>query len=252
MKRVLGILVVPSLALAIGCAQSYDLRVEEAIKTMRYRKDLEKNTEDAPKTSNLKNANIWIRAPKGLKGPAQTFVYPVEPGKFDITDSFIDTEKQVSLHILARTNAPKQAAAKKAPNPANPGEGAEPPAPTAARGDFATDVLDFVKATYSTEFDPAQLKTVEPPSFARKSVIYKGATLDAGEKQVKIYFHGDKNGPAQVALIFEGPKDAMRNLTKPIDYSLNSLALGAKAQGFYNGGDEFAGEEAGPPPTGVF
>lgn len=250
MKRVLGILIIPGLAFAIGCAQSYDLRVEEAIKTLRYKRDLEKNTEDAPKGSNLKNANIWIRPPKGLKGPTQTPVYPTDPGKFDINDSFIDTGKQVSLHILARTNAPKQAGAKKAaPNPANPGEGAEQPA---ARGDFTADVLDFVKTTYSTEFDPARLKPVEPPSFARKSVSYKGATIDAGDKQVKIYFHGDKNGPAQVALIFEGPKDEVGKMTTFINYSLNSLALGTKAQGFYNGGDEFAGDEAGPPPTGVF
>ena len=250
MKRVLGILAGACLALSIiGCAQSYDLRIEETLKIMRYRRALDKNTEAPPAKSNLENAKIYIRAPKGVKGPAQTFAYVIEPGKFDIADTFLDQEKQASLHILARTNAPKAAATKKGPGPA---EGAEQPAATAARGDFTSDVLDFIKGAYSTDFDASQLKPVNPPSYAGKSVSYRTGTIDAGNKQVKVYFHGDKNGPAQVALIYEGTKESLRSLSSQIDYSLNSLVIGPKATGFYNGQDELSGEEGQAAPTGVF
>ena len=92
---------------------------------------------------------------------------------------------------------------------------------------------------------------VEPNSHGRKSVSYKCATLDLGDKQVKVYFHGDKNSPAQVALIFEGTKDALRNLSSQIDYSLNSLVTGPKATNFYNGQDELS-DEGAAVPTGVF
>jgi hypothetical protein len=250
MKRVLGILAGMSLALAIGCAQSYDLRVEETIKNMRYRRDLDKNTEAPPTKSNLENAKIYLRAPKGFKGPADTFapVPDIDKGKFDIADSFFDQGKRASLHILARTNAPK-APTKKGPNP--PGA-AEQPA-TAVRGDFTADVLDLIKGAYNTDIESAQLKPTEPNAHGRKSITYKSATLDLNDKQLKIYFHGDKNGPAQVALIFEGPKEALHDLVTQIDYSLNSLVLGPRASSFYSGQDELAGEE-GPaaPPGGVF
>ena len=213
MKSVLKVLAGASLAvsMSIGCAQSYDLRIDETLKNMKYKRDLEKNTEDPPSASNLASEEIYIRAAKGLEGPAKTFAFVVEPGRFDIADTFIDQEKGASLHILARSNKPKAkgAATKKAPGPpvvpAAPGTEEEPP-PAAARGDFTTDVLDFLRAAYSTEIEP--LKPVDVNSHGRKGVNYKGTTLDLGDKQVKVYFHGEKTDPAQIALIFEGSKAA--------------------------------------------
>jgi len=249
MKRVLGILAGAFLALSIGCAQSYDIRVEKTLDNLKYRRDLERNTDAPPAKSNLEKEKIYVRAPKGLKGPAQTFAFVIEPGKFDVADTFIDQEKQASLHILARSNAPKPAAAaKKSPNPTDTPDQAPPPV---ARGEFTSDVLDFIKSAYNTDLEAAQLKSVEPNSHGRKSIQYKNATLDLGNKQVKVYFHGDKNSPAQVALIFEGTKESLRNLISQIDYSLNSLVVGPKATNFYNGQDELS-EEGPAVPTGVF
>ena len=251
MKRVLGILAGAGLAMLIGCAQSYDLRIEETLKTMRYRRDLDKNTEAPPAKSNLETAKIYLRSPKGLKGPAKAFPFVVEPGKFDVTDSFIDTDKQNSLHLLARTNAPKPGVTKKAAAP--PAEGGEAAPPPAARGEFTSDVIDFIKSAYNTDFEASVFKPIEPNSHGRKGVPYKGATIDLGNKVIKVYFHGDKNGPAQVALIFEGTKESLRALSSQIDYSLNSLVLGPKATGFYNGQDELAADEGiAAPPGGVF
>ena len=249
MKRVLGILAGASVALAIGCAESYDLRLGETIERMKYGQALDKNTEGPPTKSNLVNAKIYIRPPKGLK-VAETFAFVIEPGKFDIADSFIDQEKQASLHILARTNAPKQATPKKGPNPT---EGMEPAAPTAARGDFTTDVLDFIKGAYSTDIVASQLKSAQIPSlYGRKGHTYKSATLPLTNKEVKVYFYGEKSGPAQVALIFEGPEASLKELVTKIEYSLNSLQVGPRAASLYNGGDELAEEGAAAPPGGVF
>jgi hypothetical protein len=246
MKRVLGILASASLALVIGCAQSYDMRLDETLKNLEYKRDLDNNTENPPANTALQKANVFIRAPKGLKR-AQTFALVIDQGKFDITDSFIDEKTQASLHILARTNAPKATPKKTT----NPGEGAEEPqAPTAARGDFTTDVLDFIKSAYSTDFDAAQLKGYQPGTHGgRKPVSYRSATIDTNAKQVKVYFFGDKNSPAQVALIFEGTKDSLKGISSKIDYSLNSLAVGPRAASLYGGQDEFGGEEGptGPP-----
>jgi hypothetical protein len=249
MKRVLGILVGASLAISIGCANSYDLRIEQTLENMRYRRDLDRNTEAPPTKSNLETAKIYLRAPKGLKGPAQSFPYVVEPGKFDIADSFIDPDKQTSLHILARTNAPKPPT-KKAAGP--PAEGADQPAPAAVRGDFTSDVLDFIKSAYSTDFDASQVKPVSTDTHGRKGVPYKGATIETGNKVVKVYFHGEKTGPAQVALIFEGTKESLNSLSSQISYSLNSLVIGPKATSIYGGQDELAAEEGAAPPGGVF
>jgi hypothetical protein len=237
MKKVLGILAGVGLAAAIGCAQSYDLRIEDTVKRKIYQRDLDKNTEEPPAKSNLVNAKVYIRTPKGVTGPRDAFAFVVEPGKFDIADTFIDEGKQVSLHILARTNAPK---------------GATPT--TGTSGDFTADVLDFIKGAYGTDIESSQLKPTEPNSHGRKGLTYRSATLDLANKEVKVYFYGDKNGPGQVALVFEGPKEALRSLSSQIDYSLNSLALGPMASSRYNGQqDEMAAEEgATAPPSGVF
>jgi hypothetical protein len=252
MKRVLGILVGASLVLAIGCAQPYDLRLKGTLESMKYRRDLEKNTEEPPSKTNLVNHKIFIRAPKGLKGPTDAFAFNIEQGKFDDAYTFLDAEKQASLHILARVNTPKGAAPpKKGPNPSDATDQAAPPA---VRGDFTTDVLDLIKSAYSTDLESSQLKPFEAPAQGTpKKVSYKSATVELPSKEVKVYFFGDKNGPAQIALIFEGPKESLSSISTRINYSLNSLAVGTIATTLYNGGDEFAGEEgAAPPPGGVF
>jgi hypothetical protein len=252
MKRVLGILVGASLVLSIGCAQPYDLRLDGTLKNMKYRQNLEKNTEEPPSSkTNLVNHKIFIRAPKGLKGPTDAFAFNIEQGKFDDTYTFLDPAKQASLHILARVNTPKGPAPKKGPNPSDSTDQA---APTAVRGDFTTDVLDLIKSAYSTDVESSQLKSVEIPAQGTpKTVTYKSATIELPSKDVKVYFYGAKTDPAQIALIFEGPKESLKNISSQINYSLNSLAVGTRATTLYNGGDEFATDEgAGAAPAGVF
>jgi hypothetical protein len=241
MKRVLLVLVGVSMACSFGCFQAYDVRLNYSLENRKYLKSLDKNTEPPESASKLKPAKVYLRAPKGFK-LAQTFVMgPVEPNKFDVSESFIDTSKQASLHILARSTFTPKPATKKGANPS-----AEP---AAARGDFTTDVIDLVKSAYSVDLDAAQLKSVQPDAYGGKKQTYRSATLDADGKQIKVYFHGAKGEPAQVAFVFEGPKEALGGITKQIDYSLNSLAVGSAADSRYNNGDGLSGEETAAPPV---
>jgi hypothetical protein len=159
--------------------------------------------------------------------------------------SFIDSDKQAGLHILVRDNRPKPAAPKKGADPSK----AEP---QVARGDFTPDVLDLVKSAYSVDVDTASLKADSKAHGARQNT-FKTKTLDANTKEVQVWIYGDKNSPAQVALIFDYPKDAIQGLSSNINLCLESLGVGRVAESLYAGrGEELSGEEAAPPPAGVF
>ena len=101
----------------------------ETLDEMQYQQRLEKNLEKAP-TKGLLQKEIDLRP--SAQGPCradQAFnLAVVEPGKFDLEDSFIDEEKQASLHVLARPRSPR-------PLPRREPTPAEAPAP---RGDFTT------------------------------------------------------------------------------------------------------------------
>ena len=116
---------------------------------MKYQQRLEKNLEKAPTKGLLQQELIYVRPPKGLTGPTQTFTLTVvEPGKFDLENSFIDQAKQASLHVLARHKKPKAPAQERAP-----------PSETAPRGDFTAEVIELVKAAYAVDdLTPAKFK----------------------------------------------------------------------------------------------
>jgi hypothetical protein len=244
MKRTLTVLASLGLFLVIGCAQDYDRRLGNTMENKQYQRRLNKNLEGAPAKSNLATTNIYVRPPKGLQGPTQTFQLPVvEPGKFDIEDTFIDQEKQASLHVLARVNMPK-----------TPNKKGASPAESTRRGDFTADVFDLLKNVYGTDFDTSKLKT-EPKSHGRKTNTFKAMTLDLTAKEVKVYLFGDNNSPEKVALIFDYPKEEYKTLGSKIDLCLESFSVGEEARRAYSGvGDEESGEEGGgaQPPSGVF
>ena len=118
MKRVLGILVGASLALSIGCAQSYDFRMEDFIKNEKYKRDLDKNTEEPATKSSLQNSQVSTSVIRRASSrTTDAFGFVVEHRKFDVTETFIDPSSQASLHILARTNTPKPATPRRDPIP---------------------------------------------------------------------------------------------------------------------------------------
>ena len=148
MKRLSAIALGAGLVLAVGCGtQNYDFRLERTLDHMAYQKKLNDNLNDAPTKGKLEELQIYVRPPKDMTGPTQTFqMTVVEPGRFDVESSFIEQDKQ-SLHLLARVKRPKTPS-KKAPTPAE----------TAPRGDFNTDVIELVKNAYGTELSKRQVQ----------------------------------------------------------------------------------------------
>jgi hypothetical protein len=241
MKRLLGLLVSASLLLVLGCSADYDRRLVNTIERLRYQKNLDNNTEKPPDNkSSLYSSHVYIRPPLGLKGPTKEIALaPVEEGKYEVATSFLGDA--ANLHVLARAEKPKAAAPKKK-------EGASATPPPNVRGEFITDVLDYLKNALGVDIEKSKLK-----SDVRDRNTFKSTTVDLTAKEVQIFIIGEKNSPAQVALIFDYPKDSRNSLSSKIRYCLESFRVGAPAQRAYDGKDEEGGEEAvSGPPAGVF
>ena len=116
MKRVVTVVVGAGLVLVIGCGtQNYEYRLEHTIDQMKYQRRLNDNLTEPSTKGTLEELQIYLRPPKTMTGPAQTFqLAALEPGKFDVEASFIEPEKQ-SLHVLARVEQPKTPAKKGVP-----------------------------------------------------------------------------------------------------------------------------------------
>ncbi len=194
MQRAFAILAGLCLILVIGCS-NYDSRLDQTLQELRYLKRLNDNLVEAPTKGKLQELAIFVRPPKALKGPTKTFTLTVvETGKFDVENSFIDQDKQESLHLLARVVRPKPTAKK----------GAAQPEPT-PRGKFVDDVLELVKSVYGVEVEPGQLKA-EPHSHANRTNSFKAKSVNLTAKKVQIYFYGDEKATYQVALLSNIPK----------------------------------------------
>ncbi len=184
---------------------------------------------------------IFVRPPKALKGPTQTFgMTVVEPGKFDLEQSFIDQQKQESMHLLARVVRPKAPAKK----------GAAPQPEPTPRGKFVDDVLELVKSVYGVDVETAQLKS-ESHTHGNHTNTYKGKIVDLTAKKVQIYFYGDEKAPYQVALIFEYPEASHTSINPKIPLCLEAFAVGEAARRAFQGAGEFdeeGGEGGGAPP----
>jgi hypothetical protein len=238
MRRALALLASIPLLIAGGCGgKSYEHRLDKTLEQMRYSRRLDDNLMAAPK-GKLEN-QIFVRPPMTLEGPTKEFAMTaLEPGKFDISESFFDKEKQSYLYILARVPKPKTPANKKAAAP-----------DTANRGEFVPDVVAELTKTYSVEIDPTKAKEeTKQPSLTK----FKHLTFATAAKTVQVYISGAKQS-YEVALIFEYPNAEHKALNTKIDLTLGSFATGEKARRAFNGNltDEESGE-GGPAPAAAF
>ncbi len=238
MKRVAAVVLGVSLVLILGCGtQSYETRLDKTLDNMRYQKRLDDNLGAAATKGKLQELQIYVRPPKDMTGPTQTFqLTVVEPGKYDVESSFIEPEKQ-SLHILARVKRPKTPA-KKAPSQA------ETP-----RGGFNADIVELLKNVYGAEkLDLSKFK-----DDLKGNNKFKSNLLDLDVKHVQIYLYGGKESPYEVALIFEYPKAELNAVNPKIGLCLESFAVGDRAKRAFAGGEtediEGTGEEAEPTVT---
>jgi hypothetical protein len=244
MKRAFAIVASACLILAMGCS-NYDTRLGTTLEEMRYRKRLDENLLPAATKGKLEEFQIFVRPPKNLKGPTQTFAWTViEPGRFDLENSFIDQDKGESLHILVRVKKPKA--------PASTKKGATP-TEAVPRGDFTTEVIDLIKSVYGVEIDETKKLKPDIKKHGNRENDFKSTTLEIAAKEVQVYLYGDKNGPYEVALIFDYPTEEKKTIDSKIRLSLEAFAVGEAARHAFSDGGEGEGEggeegSGGEPP----
>ena len=236
MKRAVAILASASLIVVVGC-QAYDARLAKTLEDMRYRKRLDDNLMPPVTKGKLEELKIYIRPPQNLKGPTQTFAWTVvEPGRFDLENSFIDESKVESEHILVRVKKPKA--------PATTKKGAAAPAEAAPRGDFTADVVELIKNVYGDDLSTKKFKP-DVKSHGTLSNNFKTITLDLTAKEVQVYLYGEKNGQYEIALIFDYPKESKNTIDPKIRLSLEAFAVGEVASRAFSSGNESEGGEEG-------
>lgn len=234
-----------------GCGlHDYEERLKATETTMRHKQALDANLVEAVK-GKFTEYNVYLRVPKPLTESTPAFT-PL-PGAFDHVASFQGTPPApeakegapatpppgpLKVHVFIR-NKPKKATAKKGqPAPADPN--------AALRGDFVADVRQLL-ATYGPEAAEKSLGAEKKGDTSYKKLVFK----DAGTgDDIRVYFAATKDNESQVALIYDIPA-SLRTLpivTKGVEYSLESFAIGRQAAELLKGGGErgASGKSEGP------
>ena len=183
MKRLSAIVLGAGLVLVVGCGtQNYESRLEQTLEQMKYQKRLDENLTEPATKGKLEELQIYVRPPKNMTGPTQTFqLAAVEPGRFDVESSFIEPEKQ-SLHVLARVKRPKTPAKKGAPRPNRPRVATSTP-----------------KSWNSSRTSTAPSSTCRNSRKRRRANnTFKYKRLDLNAKNVQIYLYGNKKAPTKL------------------------------------------------------
>ena len=235
MRRVFATLATTTILLAAGCGgRSYEVRLDKTLVDMRYRKRLDDNLMPPATKTKLETLNIFIRPPKNLTQSKEFLLTVLEPGKFDVADSFSESDKQILMHVLSRVKLPK-----------SPTKKGAPPTPT-NRGEFVPDVVAMLNGVYNVEVDSTKAKEE-----SKKSNKFKHLTFEANGKNVQVYFYGTKAQPYEVSLVFEYPKAEQASLVSKIDLCLESFATGDKARRAFTGGGEEEPAEGTGSGSGV-
>jgi hypothetical protein len=221
--------------LAVGCGtEGYETRMSTTLANKKYDRKLDENLAPPVSKGMMQQLHVYLRPPRNMPSPTQTFqMTVVEPGQFDLENSFIDPETQESLHVLVRDRTPKPANKKAAPTPAE----------AAPRGDFNTQVIELLRNAYGVDLDSTKFKDepVKNPKSNRSKTFKHSGPLLAGNRYIDVYLYGGKEQMQDVALIFDYPQTD--NAIKPaIRLCLESFATGRIADLSFSGGEE---DEAG-------
>ena len=234
MKRAVTALLAMVVLVAVGCGtEGYETRMSTTLANMKYDRKLDENLAPPVAKGMLQQLHVYLRPPLNMPTPTQAFqMTVVEPGKFDLENSFIDPQTQESLHVLVRDKTPKAANKKAAPNPAE----------AVPRGDFNTEVIELIRNAYGVELESANFKdeTVKNPKSNRSKTFKHVGPLDAGNRFLDVYLFGGKESMQEVAMIFEYPKEDA-TLKPMIKLSLEAFASGQIADQSFAGGDEDEG-----------
>lgn len=243
MKRTLALGLVASLVVGFGCGyNSYEKRLENTLDEMRYIQRLDDSLIPPPEGP-FKDFPMYIRPPKGMT-LSSNFVMTADlpAGQFDLAASFIGegAESRRMLHVLARRKAAKPAQQKGAPPPPEP----VPQQP------FNDAVVGVLRAVYG---DSEALAAPQYQKETKRQNAYNRLIFTAANGNIiRVYLY--KKDTYDVALIWDTPagqeKDAAA--TNARDLTLQSFAVGRKAQNAFagvggEGGAEGGGEESATP-----
>ena len=220
--------------LSYGCGKAhYEERLDKTLERLKYEARVRKLLMPKLEDKRFVDLSIFLRAPKDL-ALSKTGQLPVNEGQFELDASF--TDKDTSLHVLARVKLPKKAQAKGAP-PA--------PAPT-PRGDFSREVLGVLTNVYGS------VEKLETPKFVEETrrghgmpaVKFRRLIFTVNDKEVDVYTYKQENH--EVALIFVYDPKQKNALLPKIELSLENFATGTEATRRYNGGTSENAEAGGP------
>jgi hypothetical protein len=238
MRRVLACVATAGLLLIVGCGRSYETRLQANVKYRKYQQRLGKLLTIAPGDP-YKKEGVYIRPPKPLESSK---AFPFESAAlFDIAGSFDDPQKQAAglrLHVVARREKPKAA----------PGKNAPPPPDTSNRGPFQGDLLALLGDYGNADaVNSGAFKTASEGKNSFKRLIFTSGT---NQNKIEVYLYQQK--PYDVALIWDIPSALEKDptISESKSLTLQTFAVGAKAQRLYAGGADDEGGGAAPGAEG--
>lgn len=231
MKRVLALLLCATAVTSLGClgAASYEKRLDASLTNMQYQEELKKYLSDAT-PGPLKDLGIYLRPPKGFQKAPSTLL-PVQPGAFDVAESFSGGAAEggapIQLHVLARL--------KKKPKPqAKPGQPAPPQQADRSPASFVQDVQTILQGFYGGEVVGGKVEKVNQRNRQYQRMKFASATSNT----IDVYFYDQGNHLA--ALIWDTPatQASSEAITRGKDRTLGSFAVGKTAMNLFAGRDE--------------
>lgn len=225
MRRIPALSVSALLVCVLGCgADSYNRRLEHSLNDLKYRQRLDRYL-NQPAQGKFQDLAIFLRPPKPLV-PSKEFQFSTTPGLFDLTTSFYDPQSKpeapgLRLHVLARRKI------KKAPLK----EGAPPPPPEVARGDFRQDVQVLLASELgATEENFLKFQDMT----TKNNTAFKRLTFTSpilNNDQIRVFLYTNKPDDYDVALIWDIPPGVEKtpSVTEGQALTLGSFATGAKA-----------------------
>jgi hypothetical protein len=106
------------------------------------------------------------------------------------------------------------------------------------------EVIDLIKSVYGVDLEANKFKP-DVKKHGNRSNPFHVTTLDLNAKEVQVYLYGEKNGPYEVALIFDYPKEAKKTIDSKIRLSLEAFAVGEAARRAFNSGGDGEGDDEG-------
>jgi hypothetical protein len=246
-KRLCATFLTACLVLVVGCGKSYSDRMERTLDRLREQQRFDQFLITAPQDGKFKELKIFVRPPKPME-ISKTFGLTEEPGRYDLTETFLaipkadpqakegtpppDPNAVFRLHVLARLKKTKKAATKKGVPP--------PPEPAVPRGEFTADVRTLL-ATDTGGGETALTAALKNDS--KKPNQYKRLIFPASNSDViKVYFY--KQGDYDVALVWDIPPGQDKPTATGVELCLKSFAVGRKAELAFAGESD---EEGGGP-----